>query len=238
VLAARLRLARLSEDGGGCAPPEELRALEADMQASVAVRLRFQGRRRTRTGRQAAPHPTSALAQCCGPGDVVPEDGGHELRHEAASRAGVGGGRGGASLPSTCEVVLVAALPLHAPCRIRSWGAWGRAWPPRPRSGSVGTAEEGGPTSEVHPPFPSTSAPWFTRRSARERKREGAEKERWGMRGGRRWCWQMGLACHWEENEIYVFVYACSWARLVFIRISWHIWGKLKIVMANFKIRE
>jgi hypothetical protein len=66
VSAARLRLARPSEDGEGCAPPEELRALEAEMQVSVVVRLRFQGRWRTHNGRRAAPHPTSALAQCCG----------------------------------------------------------------------------------------------------------------------------------------------------------------------------
>jgi hypothetical protein len=63
---ARLRLTRPSKDGEGCAPPEELQALEAEMQASVVVHLRFQGRRRTRNGQRAAPHPTSALAQCYG----------------------------------------------------------------------------------------------------------------------------------------------------------------------------
>jgi hypothetical protein len=93
------------------------------------------------------------------------------------------------------------------------------------------------------PAVPFHHAPWFTRRPGGREGERGRqrEKERWGrerMRGGRRWCWQMGPACHWEENEIYVFVYACSWAWLVFIRILWHFWGKLKIVMANFKIRE
>jgi hypothetical protein len=37
---------------------------------------------------------------------------------------------------------------------------------------------------------------------------------------------------------MYVFLYTCNWARVVFIRISWHIWGKSRIAMANFKIRE
>jgi hypothetical protein len=41
-----------------------------------------------------------------------------------------------------------------------------------------------------------------------------------------------------KYDEMYVFVYACSWAQVVFIRIPWHIRGKSRIVMANFKIRE
>jgi hypothetical protein len=41
-----------------------------------------------------------------------------------------------------------------------------------------------------------------------------------------------------KYNEMYVFVYTCSWVRVVFIRIPWHIRGKSRIVMANFKIRE
>ena len=39
-------------------------------------------------------------------------------------------------------------------------------------------------------------------------------------------------------NEVYVFIYACSWAQVIFIRIKWHFCGKPKIVMVRFKIRE
>jgi hypothetical protein len=41
-----------------------------------------------------------------------------------------------------------------------------------------------------------------------------------------------------KYNEMYVFVYTCSWAPVVFIHIPWHIRGKSRIAMANFKIRE
>ena len=35
-------------------------------------------------------------------------------------------------------------------------------------------------------------------------------------------------------DEVYVFVYACSWAQVVSIRIMWHICRKRKIIMACF----
>jgi hypothetical protein len=34
---------------------------------------------------------------------------------------------------------------------------------------------------------------------------------------------RMSLRGECKYNKIYIFVYACSWARLVFIRILWHI---------------
>jgi hypothetical protein len=37
-------------------------------------------------------------------------------------------------------------------------------------------------------------------------------------------------------NEVYIFVYACSWAQVVSIRIMWHSCGKRRIVMVRFKI--
>jgi len=39
-------------------------------------------------------------------------------------------------------------------------------------------------------------------------------------------------------DEVYVFVYACSWAQAVSIRIQWHFCGKRRIIMACFKIGE
>ena len=39
-------------------------------------------------------------------------------------------------------------------------------------------------------------------------------------------------------NEIYVFVYACSWAQIISIRIMWHSREKRKIIMTCFKIGE
>jgi hypothetical protein len=39
-------------------------------------------------------------------------------------------------------------------------------------------------------------------------------------------------------NEVYVFVYACSWGQVVSIRILWHSCGKQRIVMVCFKIGE
>ena len=39
-------------------------------------------------------------------------------------------------------------------------------------------------------------------------------------------------------NAIYVFVYTCSWAQVVFIRIPWHFCEKRKIVMVCFEIDE
>ena len=39
-------------------------------------------------------------------------------------------------------------------------------------------------------------------------------------------------------DEVYVFIYACSWAQVMSKRILWHICGKQKIVMACFKIGE
>jgi hypothetical protein len=45
----------------------------------------------------------------------------------------------------------------------------------------------------------------------------------------------MSLRRKRKYNEIYVFVYTCSRARLVFIRIPWHIRGNSRITMANFK---
>ena len=62
--------------------------------------------------------------------------------------------------------------------------------------------------------------------------RRGEEKEeddRWGhvlVTGERGW------------DEVYVFVYACSWVQDVSIRIMWHICGKRRIVIACFKIGE
>ena len=39
-------------------------------------------------------------------------------------------------------------------------------------------------------------------------------------------------------NEVYVFIYACSWAQVISIRIKWHFCGKPRIIMVRFKIRE
>ena len=39
-------------------------------------------------------------------------------------------------------------------------------------------------------------------------------------------------------NEVYVFIYACSWAQIISILIKWHFCGKRRIVMVCFKIRE
>jgi hypothetical protein len=49
---------------------------------------------------------------------------------------------------------------------------------------------------------------------------------------------RMSLRIEWKYDEMYVFVYACSWAQVVFIRIPLHIRGKSRIVMVNFKIRD
>ena len=39
-------------------------------------------------------------------------------------------------------------------------------------------------------------------------------------------------------NVVYVFIYACSWAQVVSIRILWHFRRKRRILMACFKIDE
>jgi len=39
-------------------------------------------------------------------------------------------------------------------------------------------------------------------------------------------------------NEVYVLIYACSWAQVISIRIKWHFCGKPRIAMVCFKIRE
>ena len=39
-------------------------------------------------------------------------------------------------------------------------------------------------------------------------------------------------------NAIYVFVYTCSWAQVVFIRILWYFCEKRKIIMVCFEIDE
>jgi hypothetical protein len=54
------------------------------------------------------------------------------------------------------------------------------------------------------------------RRGGREMRRweEEEDNDKWGrmlLRGGHRY------------SEMYVFLYTCNWARVVFIRISWHI---------------
>ena len=39
-------------------------------------------------------------------------------------------------------------------------------------------------------------------------------------------------------NEVYVFIYACSWVQVISVRIKWYFCGKPRIVMVCFKIRE
>ena len=41
-----------------------------------------------------------------------------------------------------------------------------------------------------------------------------------------------------DYNEVYVFIYACSWAQIISILIKWHFCGKRRIVMVCFKILE
>jgi hypothetical protein len=49
---------------------------------------------------------------------------------------------------------------------------------------------------------------------------------------------RMSLRGERKYNEMYVFIYTCSWARVFFICIVWHIGEKSKIAMTNFRIHE
>jgi len=41
-----------------------------------------------------------------------------------------------------------------------------------------------------------------------------------------------------REDEIYVFIYVCSWAQAVSIRIQWHFCENRRIIIACFQIDE
>jgi hypothetical protein len=68
--------------------------------------------------------------------------------------------------------------------------------------------------------------------SDEKRRRKGDERRKKMLTSGAR----MSLRGEHKYNNMYVFIQACSWARVVFIRIPWHISGKLRIAMTNFKI--
>ena len=62
-----------------------------------------------------------------------------------------------------------------------------------------------------------------------QRERFGEEEEEddmWGPRVSDR------------GDEVYVFVYACSWAQTVSIRIQWHFCENRRIIIACFQIDE
>jgi hypothetical protein len=85
------------------------------------------------------------------------------------------------------------------------------------------------PCSAAAPPPPPLRPPDPLREEEK-----GDERRKKMLTSGAR----MSLRVERKYNEMYVFVYACSWARVVFISIMWHIRGESRIVIANFKIRE
>jgi len=81
------------------------------------------------------------------------------------------------------------------------------------------------------------------RREEEMQRRQGRRREKMGG-GGRQE--RMKMTCGAREsvigervfNAIYVFIYTCSWAHVVFIRIPCHFCEKQKIVMVCFEIDE
>ena len=59
---------------------------------------------------------------------------------------------------------------------------------------------------------------------------ENEKRRKKDMTSGARMSVIEGRGC----NEVYVFIYACSWAQV----ISWHFCEKPRIVMVHFKIRK
>jgi hypothetical protein len=60
---------------------------------------------------------------------------------------------------------------------------------------------------------------YYARRDGRERERGDERRKKMMLTSGI----HMSLRGECKYNEIYIFVYACSWARLVFVHILWHI---------------
>ena len=82
------------------------------------------------------------------------------------------------------------------------------------------------------------------RREEEMQRRQGRRREKMG--GGGRQERMKKMTCGAREsvigervfNAIYVFIYTCSWAHVVFIRIPCHFCEKRKIVMVCFEIDE
>jgi len=84
------------------------------------------------------------------------------------------------------------------------------------------------------------------RREEEMQRRQGRRREKMGGGGGRQERMKKKMTCGAREsvigervfNAIYVFIYTCSWAHVVFIRILCHFCEKRKIVMVYFEIDE
>ena len=84
------------------------------------------------------------------------------------------------------------------------------------------------------------------RREEEMQRRQGRRREKMGGGGGRQERMKKKMTCGAREsvigervfNAIYVFIYTCSWAHVVFIRIPCHFCEKRKIVMVCFEIDE
>ena len=83
------------------------------------------------------------------------------------------------------------------------------------------------------------------RREEEMQRRQGRRREKMGG-GGRQERMKKKMTCGAREsvigervfNAIYIFIYTCSWAHVVFIRIPCHFYEKRKIIMVCFEIDE